>query len=257
MKRKESCEVSWMTRIFRILIVTGILAVPQLAVAAQKHISPLSGLHVTNTSQILQAFLFLSALSFIPILIISVTSFTRNIVVLSLLRQALGLQQTPPNSVLISLALFLMLFTMLPTVNAIKTSAYEPYSHHKMDLSEAVSSGFKPLKAFMVRQTHESDLALMLDVARAPRPKTVDDIEAVYLIPAFMLSELKSGFEIGFIIYLPFLMIDLVVAAILMSLGMIMVPPTTISLPVKIMLFVLINGWALVAHALLESYRPV
>ena len=197
----------------------------------------------------------MSALSFIPLLVISLTSFTRIIVVLSLLRQAMGLQQTPPNSVLITLALFLSLFTMAPTITAIKTSAYDPYLHKQITFESALAKGFLPLKDFMIRQTHEDDLAMILDVAKAPRPKSVEDIQPVQLIPAFMLSELKTAFEIGFIIYLPFLLIDLVVAAILMSLGMIMVPPTTISLPLKIMLFVLINGWALVSRTLLESFR--
>lgn len=210
-----------------------------------------------DVSPVLQTFIFMSALSFLPVLIISLTSFTRIIVVLSLLRQALGLQQTPPNSVLITLALFLSLFTMMPTIGAIKTAAYDPYSKNEIQFTQALTRGFEPLKQFMVRQTHEADLAMILDVAKAPRPKSVDDIQAIHLIPAFMLSELKTAFEIGFVIYLPFLLIDLVVAAILMSLGMIMVPPTTISLPIKIMLFVLINGWALVARALLESYKPV
>lgn len=213
-------------------------------------------LHARDISPVLQTFVFMTALSILPVLIISLTSFTRIIVVLSLLRQALGLQQSPPNSVLITLALFLSLFTMLPTIGAIKTAAYEPYFRNQIQFNEAMTLGFGPLKEFMVRQTHEADLAMILDVAKAPRPKSVEEIQAIHLIPAFMLSELKTAFEIGFVIYLPFLLIDLVVAAILMSLGMIMVPPTTISLPLKIMLFVLIDGWALVARALLESYKP-
>ncbi len=206
-------------------------------------------------SPIVRSFALLSALTFLPLLVIALTSFTRIIVVLSLLRSALGLQQTPPNSVLLTLALFLMMFSMSPVFQAAKVSAIAPYTRHEITAEAAVTKGFVPFKYFMVRQTREEDLLAVIHMAKAPTPKSVEDIEALQLIPAFMLSELRTAFQIGFVIFLPFLLIDLVVAAILMALGMIMLPPTTISLPLKILLFLLINGWALLAQALLGSYH--
>ncbi|MGN6313894.1 MAG: flagellar type III secretion system pore protein FliP [Rhodanobacteraceae bacterium] len=206
-------------------------------------------------SPILRSFLLLTLLSVIPLLLISLTSFTRIVVVLSLIRSALGLQQTPPNSVLITLALFLTLFTMTPVFQAAKSSAIDPYLHKEIPAEVAVTKGFHPFKMFMVRQTREDDLRAVVRMSGNAMPKTVDDIGALELIPAFMLSELRTAFQIGFVIFLPFLLIDLVVAAILMALGMIMVPPSTISLPLKILLFLLINGWTLIAQALLASYH--
>jgi flagellar biosynthetic protein FliP len=189
------------------------------------------------------------------LLVIAVTSFTRIIVVLSLLRSALGLQQTPPNSVLLTLGLFLTLFSMSPVFEAARVSAVEPYTRHEIAADVAIIKGFEPFKQFMVRQTREEDLASVVRMAKAPMPKTVDEIGALQLIPAFMLSELRTAFQIGFVVFLPFLLIDLVVAAILMALGMIMLPPTTVSLPLKILLFLLVNGWALLAQSLLGSYH--
>lgn len=205
-------------------------------------------------SPILKTFVLLSALSLIPILLIGLTSFTRIIVVLSLVRSAIGMQQTPPNSVLVTLALFLTFFSMAPVIQAINRDALDPYLQHQINTVDVVERGFQPLKMFMVRQTHASDLKAVLTMAKAPMPKTVNDIQAADLIPAFMLSELQTAFQIGFVIFLPFLLIDLVVAAVLMGLGMIMVPPATLSLPLKILLFLLINGWTLIAQALLSSY---
>lgn len=206
-------------------------------------------------SPMLRAFLLLSMLSVIPLLLISLTSFTRIIVVLSLLRSALGLQQTPPNSVLLTLALFLTLFTMTPVFQVAKTTAVDPYLHKQIPAELAVDRAFQPLKMFMIRQTRQGDLLAVVKMSGNKIPKTIADVTAVELIPAFMLSELRTAFQIGFVIFLPFLMIDLVVAAILMALGMIMVPPSTISLPLKILLFLLINGWTLVAQALLAGYH--
>lgn len=206
-------------------------------------------------SPILRSFLLLTLLSMVPLLLISLTSFTRIIVVLSLIRSALGLQQTPPNSVLVTLAIFLTMFTMTPVLQTAKTSGLDPYLHKEIAADVAVARGFQPLKMFMIRQTRESDLLAVVKMAGSVRPKSVDDVTALELVPAFMLSELRTAFQIGFVIFLPFLLIDLVVAAILMALGMIMVPPATISLPLKILLFLLIDGWALVAQALLASYH--
>jgi flagellar biosynthetic protein FliP len=206
-------------------------------------------------SPILRSFLLLSLLSFIPLMVIALTSFTRIIVVLSLVRSALGLQQTPPNSVLLTLAMFLTLFSMSPVLQSAKQNGLDPYLRHEVPMQEAATRAFEPFKLFMVRQTREDDLLAVVRMAKVPPPKSVQDISALQLVPAFMLSELRTAFQIGFVIFLPFLLIDLVVAAILMALGMIMLPPTTISLPLKILLFLLINGWTLLAQALLSGYH--
>ncbi|WP_233523298.1 flagellar type III secretion system pore protein FliP [Dyella solisilvae] len=208
-----------------------------------------------DLSPILRSFLLLTALSLIPFMVIALTSFTRIVVVLSLLRSALGLQQTPPNSVLLTLGMFLTLFTMSPVFQAAKQAGLDPYVKHEIAADVAVGKAFEPFKLFMVRQTREEDLVAVARMAKLPAPRSIDEINALQLIPAFMLSELRTAFQIGFVIFLPFLLIDLVVAAILMALGMIMLPPSTISLPLKILLFLLINGWSLLAQALLSSYH--
>ena len=208
-----------------------------------------------DNSSILRSFLLLSLLSFIPLLVIALTSFTRIIVVLSMVRSALGLQQTPPNSVLLTLAMFLTLFAMNPVFQAAKQVGVDPYLRHEIPAVTAVERGFVPFKMFMIRQTREDDLLAVIRMAKMAPPKSVDDIGVLQLVPAFMLSELHTAFQIGFVIFLPFLLIDLVVAAILMALGMIMLPPTSISLPLKILLFLLVNGWSLLAQALLSGYH--
>ncbi len=205
-------------------------------------------------SPVLRNFIALSMLSLIPVILIGMTAFTRIVIVLSLLRHALGLPQTPPNSVIVTLAICLTYFTMAPVVDEVNKVAVAPYMAEQIDTREAIDRGSVPVRQFLIRQTRESDLRAVLEMARAPLPKTIDDIQMRHLAPAFLLSELKTAFQIGFVIFLPFLMIDLVVGAVLMSLGMIMVPPATISLPLKILLFVLIDGWVLVSKALLSSY---
>ena len=196
----------------------------------------------------------LTVLSLAPALMIVMTSFTRIIIVLSILRHALGMQQTPPNTVLISLALFLTFFNMLPTLNLVEANAIQPFNAGEISSEDALRAGMAPIRDFMVRQTREEDLALMVEVSGGEMPKTIDDVSNLQIIPAFMLSELKAAFQIGFIIFLPFVLIDLVVASILMSMGMLMVPPMMISLPIKILMFVLIDGWNLVVHSLLGSF---
>lgn len=203
----------------------------------------------------LKIVLGLTVLSLAPAILVSMTAFTRIIIVLSMIRHGLGMQETPPNSVLVSLALFLTLFTMMPVLNEINTHAYQPFMANKLDMDKALSEGVKPIRDFMVRQTREQDLALMVDISKSEAPRTIDDISMVQLIPAFMLSELKSAFQIGFVVFLPFLLIDLVIATILMSMGMVMVPPIMISLPVKILMFVLIDGWNLVVRSLISSFN--
>lgn len=205
-------------------------------------------------SPALRNFVALSMLSIIPILLIGMTSFTRIIIVLSLLRHALGLPQTPPNSVLVTLAICLTYFTMAPVADRVQSVALAPYMGEKITTQEALELGAVPLRKFMISQTRESDLLAVLEMSRTAPPKRIEDIRFSQLVPAFLLSEMKTAFQIGFVIFLPFLVIDLVVAAAMMALGMIMVPPATISLPLKLLLFVLIDGWVLVSRALLSSY---
>lgn len=197
----------------------------------------------------------LTVLALAPAILISMTAFTRIVIVLSMIRHGLGMQETPPNSVIVSLALFLTLFTMMPVLNEVNTRAYQPFMADKLTVEQALQEAVKPLRAFMVRQTREQDLALMVDISKSEAPKSIDDINLAQLIPAFMLSELKSAFQIGFVVFLPFLLIDIIIATILMSMGMVMVPPVMIALPVKILMFVLIDGWNLVARSLISSFN--
>lgn len=239
-----------------LLALTASVALLPVAALADPLQDMLSKASTQDLSPVLRSFLLLTLLSFVPLLLISLTSFTRIVVVLSLIRSALGLQQTPPNSVLVTLALFLTLFTMSPVLQVAKTSALDPYLRKEITASVALEKGFQPLKLFMIRQTRKEDLLAVAKMAGHAAPRNLDEVTALELVPAFMLSELRTAFQIGFVIFLPFLLIDLVVAAILMALGMIMVPPSTVSLPLKILLFLLINGWSLVAQALLASFHP-
>jgi flagellar biosynthetic protein FliP len=203
----------------------------------------------------LRIILILTALALLPAMVIAMTSFTRTIIVLSILRHAFGMQDTPPNMVLLSVALFLTLFTMAPAIEQINTRSLQPLLHDQTSLEQAVQEGIAPLRDFMIRQTREKDIELMLEVAHAPIPDSVDEVKIIHLVPAFLLSELKTAFQIGFVIFLPFLLLDLVVASVLMSMGMLMVPPTITSLPLKILMFVLIDGWGLTVRALLGSFH--
>ncbi|MBA3537698.1 MAG: flagellar type III secretion system pore protein FliP, partial [Tatlockia sp.] len=206
-------------------------------------------------SPALEVFALLTMLSLAPSFLIMLSSFTRIIIVLSMLRNALGLQQTPPNTVLISLALFLTFFTMMPVIKTIYTEAYEPYQSKRINTETAFNTALVPLKQFMIKQTREKDLQMILQLAKEPLPATAKDIKFYQLVPAFLLSELQTAFQIGFMIFLPFLLVDLIVSGILMTMGMMMVPPMTISLPVKLLLFVLIDGWDLVIQSLVGSFN--
>lgn len=208
-----------------------------------------------ETSQALRIMLGLTLLAILPALLMCVTSFLRTIVVLSMLRHAIGMTETPPNTVLIGLALFLTLFTMSPVLQRVNQEAFAPFMAGTLSVEAAYEKGAAPMRDFMVRQTREQDLALMLELSKAPTPSSMDEISNIQLIPAFMLSELRAAFQIGFVIFLPFLLIDLVVSSVLMALGMMMMPPTTIALPVKILMFVLIDGWSLVLKALVGSFH--
>lgn len=202
----------------------------------------------------LKIILLLTVLSLAPSILVMMTAFTRIVIVLSMLRHAFGMQQTPPNSVLVSLAMFLTIFNMLPAFQALNDNAFKPYIAGELETEKAVEAAMEPLRDFMIRQTREKDLLLFLELANAPFPDSAKEIGNFQLIPAFMLSELKTAFQIGFVIFLPFVLVDLVVASILMSMGMIMVPPMMISLPMKVLMFVLIDGWSLVVESLMGSF---
>ena len=196
----------------------------------------------------------LTLLAVAPAIVLSMTSFTRLIVVFSLMRQAVGVQQAPPNQVLIGLALFLTWFVMAPTFNRVNDVAVEPYFEGQLTEGEALSEAMGPMRDFMLRHTREKDLALFLRMSDAPRPETRDDVETRALVPAFMISELKTAFQIGFLIYIPFLIIDLVVATILLAMGMMVLPPIVISLPFKLLLFVFVDGWNLLVGSMVTSF---
>jgi flagellar biosynthetic protein FliP len=208
----------------------------------------------TTYSLSVQTMLLLTMLSFLPALVLMMTSFTRIIIVLSLLRQALGTATTPPNQVLLGLALFLTFFVMSPVLNRAYNDAYKPFSDNQITMQTAVDRGIAPFKTFMLRQTREADLALFAKIAKAPPMQGPEDVPLSLLVPSFLTSELKTGFQIGFTIFIPFLIIDMVVASVLMSMGMMMVSPATISLPFKLMLFVLVDGWQLLIGSLAQSF---
>jgi flagellar biosynthesis protein FliP len=212
------------------------------------------GPEVQELSSALKIVLVLTFIGLIPGLLVAVTSFTRIIIVLSMLRQALGMQETPPNMVLTGLALFLTLFTMLPVAQEVNEKALEPYLSDSISIQDAARGAAVPLRDFMVRHTREQDLSLMVEISGSPAPATVEEINFAHLVPAFMLSELRTAFQIGFVIFLPFLLVDLVVSSVLMSMGMLMVPPIVISLPIKILMFVLVDGWALVVRSLVGGF---
>ena len=206
------------------------------------------------TERIVQIIALITILSVAPSILIMVTSFVRIVVVLSLLRTAIGIQQSPPNSVIISLALFLTAFIMAPTFEKAYNEGIQPMMAEKMEAPEAFSKTSAPLAAFMLKHVRESDLALFFNLAKQKPPATAAETPLRILIPAFLISELRRAFEIGFLLFIPFLIIDLVVASLLMAMGMMMLPPVTISLPFKLIFFVLVDGWALVAGSLVQSY---
>ncbi|HEY8360373.1 MAG TPA: flagellar type III secretion system pore protein FliP [Ramlibacter sp.] len=209
----------------------------------------------SDTAQAVRIVLGLTLLAVLPALLVCVTSFLRIIIVLSMLRQAVGMPETPPNPVLIGLALFLTLFTMAPVLQTLNQDALQPFLNGTLGMEAAYARGVEPLREFMIRQTREQDLALMIELSKAPPPQSIADVGNVQLVPAFMLSELRAAFQIGFVIFLPFLLIDLVVSSVLMALGMMMMPPTTVALPLKILMFILVDGWSLVLKALVGSFR--
>jgi flagellar biosynthesis protein FliP len=208
-----------------------------------------------DSSNALQILVLVGGLSLIPAILFTVTGFTRILIVLGFIRSAIGTSTTPPNQVLVGIALFLTLFVMQPTLSAIKKDAWEPLSHHKISMTTAITRGEEPLREFMFKQVQAEDLTLFVSLARIKTPQTRAGVPTYVLIPAFIMSELKTSFQIGFLIFLPFLIIDLIVSSVLMSVGMMMLPPTFISLPFKILLFVLVDGWDLITHSLIASFH--
>jgi len=207
-----------------------------------------------EVSVVLQIFALLTVLSLAPAILIMLTSFTRIVIVLSVLRQAIGTHQMPPNQIIVGLSLFLTFFIMTPVWHEVNKEALQPYLDKKITHEEALKKAFKPIRIFMFKQTREKDLALLVDIANIERPKNRDAVPTSVLIPSFIISELKTAFMIGFMLYVPFLIIDMVVASVLLSMGMMMLPPIMISLPFKLMLFVLADGWYLVVGSLIKGF---
>jgi len=197
----------------------------------------------------------LTVLTLAPSILLMMTSFTRIMVVMGFIRQAIGTQTLPPNQVLIGLSLFLTLFTMGPVLDVAYENGYKPYSEKKIGFEQAVDEVQKPLREFMLAETRQEDLAVFFNIAKTAKPTSVEDVPFRVLVPSFMISELKTAFQIGFMIYLPFLIIDMVVSSILMAMGMMMLPPTVVSLPFKLVLFVLVDGWQLITSSLVRSFQ--
>ncbi|RNC70724.1 MAG: flagellar biosynthetic protein FliP [Desulfuromonadales bacterium] len=238
-----------------ILVIAGFAAIaaaepliPTLSIGVGKASKP------GDVSSVLQIFFLMTVLSLAPGLMMMTTSFTRIVVVLSFLRHAIGTQQAPPNQIIVALSLFLTFFVMTPVWNQVNSQAIQPYRAAQITQEEALKRAQVPMRKFMLSQTREKDLALFLNLSKMPRPRNADDIPTLTLVPAFMISELRTAFQIGFLIFIPFLVVDMVVASVLMSMGMMMLPPAMISLPFKILLFVLVDGWGLVIGSLIKSF---
>ena len=235
-----------MMRSIRLGFLLAAIAVPAPAYAAA---------HSGMGSDVVRTMVILTLLAVVPAALVSMTSFIRIIVVLSMVRHAFGMPETPPNPVLISLALFLTAFTMSPTLTALNNGALKPLMADRISVEQAMVKGSAPLREFMLAQTRDSDIEAIYAIAKTPVPDKPEQVEILKLAPAFILNELRVSFTIGFVILLPFLLIDLVVSSILLALGMMMVPPATISLPIKILMFVLIDGWSLILQGVLGSFR--
>lgn len=253
--RMRGTRVFWM----RWLPLLFCLASPLMAAAATPGFSGLTSTPTpgggTTYSLSLQSLLLLTSLSFLPAILLMMTGFTRIIIVFSLLRSALGTQSSPPNQVLVGLALFLTFFVMSPVFEKVYNEAWKPYSDDQITFEQAIDKGSAPLKAFMLRQTRESDLALFVQISNSQPLQSPDQVPLRILVPAYVTSELKTAFQIGFVVFIPFMIIDLVVATVLMSMGMMMVSPSILSLPFKLMLFVLADGWNLLIGSLVQSFN--
>ncbi|EAT15818.1 flagellar type III secretion system pore protein FliP [Desulfuromonas acetoxidans] len=244
-------------KMLRLLFALGLILLPATGWAIDL---PTITLGVENAatpnevSMAVQILLVLTILSVAPAILLMTTAFVRVVVVLSFIRQAMGTQQMPPNQVIVGLSLFLTFFIMAPVYSVVNERAVQPYLSGEIDQAQALTEAVNPVRDFMYSQTREKDLALLVDIAGNDRPDTIDDVPTTTLIPAFMLSELNRAFQIGFMVYVPFLVIDMVVASVLMSMGMMMLPPPIISLPFKLLLFVLVDGWGLVVGSLVKSF---
>lgn len=245
-----------------IIFVTGLMVIPgQPALAAPTVPVPSINIGVGNADNpqemaaSLQIIFLLTILSLAPSILVMMTSFTRIVVVLSFMRSALATQQAPPNQVIVGLALFLTFFVMAPTWSDINKNALQPYLQARITQEEARENAIKPMREFMFKQTREKDLALFINLSNTERPRTYDDVPTLVLVPAFVISELKTAFQIGFMLYIPFIVIDMIVASSLMSMGMLMLPPMMISLPFKILLFVMVDGWHLLIRSLILSFQ--
>jgi len=227
----------------------GVVALPKISLGIGTAQKP------QDVAVTLQILLMMTILTLAPSLLIMTTAFTRLVIVFSILRQALGTPQIPPNHAMVGLSLFLTFFIMQPTFNQINENALKPYFDNKISLTKALDEAEKPMRGFMMRQTYTSDLQFFINLSKTKQPEKPDDVNLTTLIPAFITSELKTAFIIGFYIYLPFLIIDMVVASTLMSMGMMMLPPATVSLPAKLLLFVLANGWTLLIGSLARGFR--
>ncbi len=225
------------------------IPIPKVTLGVDKATKP------QDVAVTLQILFFMTILSLAPAILIMTTAFPRIIVVFYFLKQALGTQSMPPSQLFIGLALFLTFFVMAPTWSKVNETAFQPYLKNQITLDSAYTIGVKPIRNFMLRQTREKDLAMMVHLANLRRPQTPNDIPTYVIIPAFAINELRIGFEIGFLIFIPFMMIDMIVASVLMSMGMMMLPPMMISLPMKILLFVLVDGWYLLVGSLVQSFR--
>ena len=243
-------------------VIGGLIFIGNSPVSAQNQTIPIPTLKIGvgeakdtgEVSVLIQILFLLTILSLAPAILIMMTSFTRLIVVFSFLRQAIGTPQMPPNQIMIGLALFLTFFIMTPVWQNIRENALVPYRDKKISQAQAVDEALKPVRKFMFKQTREKDLALFIHLAKAPKPKNIEEISTTILLPAFMISELKTAFQIGFLLYIPFLIIDMVVSSVLLSLGMIMLPPMMVSLPLKLLLFVLVDGWSLLVGSMVKSF---
>ena len=240
--------------------VMGALALAPEGLAAETAGAPFISIQMDEqgdpgrTSVVMQIFLLMTVLSLAPAILVMLTSFTRIAIVLSVLRQAIGTQSMPPNQIIIGLALFLTFFIMTPVWQNVNQNAVQPYLDKKITQREAFERAIKPVRTFMFKQTREKDLAMMIDVAKRTRPKNMAEVDTSVLIPSFIISELKTAFQMAFMLYVPFLIIDMVVASVLLSMGMMMLPPVMVSLPFKLMLFVLADGWHLIVGSLVKGF---
>jgi flagellar biosynthesis protein FliP len=244
-------------RLWVIVFVAVLLALSVPAFAAQPGGAPRLDVTLDGVGRVsapMQIVLLLTLLTFLPAILVTMTSFTRIAIVFHFLRQALGTQEMPSNQILMGLTLFLTMFIMAPVGDRINEAAVQPALSGKVDVTQAVSLAMPPLRAFMLKQTREADLALFVDLAKLPRPNTRDDLPMRVVIPAFVISELKTGFQMGFFLFIPFVLIDLVVSTTLLSMGMMQLPPAMISLPFKVLLFVMIDGWNLLVGSVVRSF---